>query len=155
MEKDNSKYYTPSIEEFHVGFEYELNTQSPQNYKDGYGWVKTSIRTDNWRTNMDIVSSGKVDGERIRVKYLDRIDLESLDYEMVSEHKFDYDQQDPEFTLLDKYEQHYLDNDGNEIFFTSAQFNDPPRIWLNGIEYEIKNKSQLKLILQWTGILKS
>ena len=64
------KYYTPDISEFHVGFEYEINTQYPIINSDGYGWVKTSITRDNWNTNLDIISWGII-SDRIRVKYLD------------------------------------------------------------------------------------
>ena len=60
------KYYTPEIEEFHVGFEFEFEDE------DGGGWTKTIIEDQpslcNW-TGMLI---------DYRVKHLDREDIESL-----------------------------------------------------------------------------
>ena len=56
------KYYTPTIEEFHVGFEYEFKT-------NGLGFVKTEVSE----------TGGFFQGEK-RVKYLDREDIESLGF---------------------------------------------------------------------------
>ncbi len=60
------KYYTPSIEEFHVGFEYEFKDwhtlkghegfvegQSPRKYTEDDWWVKTTLKKEDlweWRT---------------------------------------------------------------------------------------------------------
>ena len=72
------KYYTPTIEEFHVGFEFEVN------YTDE-GWVKEIFCSGKGR-NIDSVSklkaflgSAKFE-EAYRVKYLDREDIESLGF---------------------------------------------------------------------------
>lgn len=55
-----NKYYTPEIEEFHVGFEYYLKGEN----------------------NKRILSTNcTVDTELSRVKYLDKEDIESLGFE--------------------------------------------------------------------------
>lgn len=65
-----SKYYTPSIEEFHIGFEYEYDGT-------GYG-VYYRLRVDNidsfYRVKDDIEFGD------VRVKYLDKEDIESLGF---------------------------------------------------------------------------
>ena len=69
------KYYTPKIEEFHVGFEYQVINNVD---------TKTGIYT--WRTIYHKVEdsieqfSGSLN-EDSRVKYLDREDIESLGWE--------------------------------------------------------------------------
>ena len=83
-----SKYYTPEIEEFHVGFEYE--------YKETFldGTVKSKEQFDNakWVESISSIGdspyvhralSGKIaDNKRggIRVKYLDKEDIESFGF---------------------------------------------------------------------------
>ena len=69
MEK--SKYYTPTIDEFYVGFEYE--TLPP----DSTEWRKRiySIYVDTIILNDSIQMKGNM---RVRVKYLDREDILSL-----------------------------------------------------------------------------
>lgn len=64
--EDNNKYYTPSIDEFYQGFEFEFNTGNE-------GWIKQvsdprppySFYTEKYR-------------DLARVKYLDQEDIESL-----------------------------------------------------------------------------
>lgn len=86
---ENEKYYMPSIEEFCVGFEY----QSAQRFMDGT--VKTKEDFDNavWENNVFVnqydlpyvqrALSGR-NAENgfcgIRVKYLDREDIESFGF---------------------------------------------------------------------------
>jgi hypothetical protein len=62
------KYYTPTIEEFHVGFEFEVN----------YGknnWVEESLAYAP-----QVVTLPYMKLENIRVKYLDKEDIESLGF---------------------------------------------------------------------------
>ena len=71
------KYYTPSIEEFHVGFEYER-------CDDGYSWFKDTFpRT--WENGQGVgwpkLLSNAIKGRYIRVKHLDREDIESLGWD--------------------------------------------------------------------------
>jgi hypothetical protein len=61
-----NKYYTPEIEEFHVGFEYERNQY------DNNIWFKYVVE------RKDVLDHSDKD---IRVKYLDREDIESLGFE--------------------------------------------------------------------------
>lgn len=89
-----NKYYTPKIEEFHVGFEY----QYAKNFMDGT--VKTKEEFDNatWIDETLIVNNALPYIERalngtnassgfcgIRVKYLDQEDLDELGWEVIKE----------------------------------------------------------------------
>jgi hypothetical protein len=64
--KEESKYYTPDIEEFHVGFEYEQVMDAV--------WEKCE---------MHLLDLGRVNGRlsSLRVKHLDREDIESCGFE--------------------------------------------------------------------------
>jgi len=76
MEKE--KYYTPTIEEFHVGFEYE------EALGDKFNFVKTVYGNDRDVPLLDSDESlllsveAELNVNLIRVKYLDREDIESL-----------------------------------------------------------------------------
>jgi hypothetical protein len=64
------KYYTPAIEEFHVGFEFEEF--------DGVNWIKSNNESGQYLSwFMDSVSIN-LGLPRVRVKYLDKEDIESL-----------------------------------------------------------------------------
>ena len=59
-------HYTPDIEEFHIGFEYEKN--------DGEAWCKTIVKGYKQIRNAEIL----IEQNSTRVKYLDKEDIESL-----------------------------------------------------------------------------
>ena len=71
-----SKYYTPTIEEFHVGFEFESNYTL---FSKDREWTKCKLDENNtW-----FIEEWYVDAvpTEFRVKYLDREDIESLGFE--------------------------------------------------------------------------
>lgn len=90
------KYYTPSIEEFHVGFEYEADSIYIDVDKAPSGWSTQSLieygynhtdapfvielgwgpRTYEYSYNIEYA----LEKGRIRVKHLDREDIESLGF---------------------------------------------------------------------------
>tara|TARA_R110000772_G_scaffold82292_3_gene174592 strand:+ start:1027 stop:1425 length:399 start_codon:yes stop_codon:yes gene_type:complete len=131
-----SKYYTPSIEEFHVGFEYRVETEAI-----GSTYMKESVIKDaddieqifKWFPEFDI-----------EVKHLDREDIESLGfvydrtYGGLNEDMFKINDGD---LILDcdydeKYCRIYWGGDGDVTRFSGT----------------IKNKSELKRILKQLGI---
>ena len=79
---ETNKYYTPTIEEFHVGFEYQFNDFGT----DGNllsDWQKATIKCG---TQIDDINR-KEDNKNVyslRVKLLDREDIISLDWELDS-----------------------------------------------------------------------
>jgi hypothetical protein len=77
---ESTKYYTPDLEEFHQGFEYERWSNSaytPEKYiKEVFEFVdKDDIWNDDV-TNMLACAYNR--GDTVRVKYLDKEDIESL-----------------------------------------------------------------------------
>ena len=75
------KYYTPKIEEFHVGFEYERK-EHPQ--LESSTWQKHTFDNTNdiyggyeGETELSEISFNNVE---VRVKYLDKEDIESLGF---------------------------------------------------------------------------
>jgi len=76
---ENNLYYTPTIEEFHIGFEYEKYDNRIATYRENNyiptNWHKfkydlKSIRLSQLGTHLY--------SKTIRVKYLDQSDIESL-----------------------------------------------------------------------------
>jgi hypothetical protein len=80
----DTKYYTPEISEFYVGFEYEEKSSglwTKQIYND-----KSPILTGQWfdgYTYMYNTIEQYIQQEIIRVKYLDREDIESLGFKHI------------------------------------------------------------------------
>lgn len=84
---ENNKYYTPTIEEFHVGFECEIkNSSHPVNFEWEHFKIvsvydaKISGSIMDW-SFYDSYNAIK-DGE-IRVKYLDQEDIESCGWSFI------------------------------------------------------------------------
>lgn len=71
-----NKYYTPTIEEFHVGFEYELLGNSGNWYKNNFGDANGEYWNELSECYWDITHN------KLRVKYLDQSDIESLGWEL-------------------------------------------------------------------------
>ncbi len=87
---ENNKYYTPTIEEFHVGFEYEHLTGFEKEFKP---WIYdlasacTIIERKSISHNGEIVKmfipaiQACIEEKQCRVKVLDQSDIESLGWE--------------------------------------------------------------------------
>ena len=132
-----SKYYTPEIEEFHVGFEFEaLFTDNKK--EPNLRWVKMNEpfqfkRLYEW---LGLPEPG------LRVKYLDKEDIESLGLKLwqIPGDSFDW-----EF---------YLDSEKGESLgkVTFNENNTIDELELFGTIFNIKNKSELKRILKQLSI---
>lgn len=72
----DNKYYTPSIEEFHIGFTFEVDDLSDDMLSRV--WRKGEILLSDYMYIADMLKWIK-DGE-LRVKYLDKDDIESLGF---------------------------------------------------------------------------
>jgi hypothetical protein len=78
---EQNKYYTPSIEEFHVGFEYEeveIGTKDKFNKTILDSWNGLVGYYDGSTDLYEIARGRKV----VRVKYLDQEDIESLGFKL-------------------------------------------------------------------------
>ena len=166
-----NKYYTPTIEEFHVGFEYE--------YLNRDKWISTVMEEfDEGMTPGTIFCNedgtlGEEASKVIRVKCLDKEDIESLGFiceeenEDGSFYKYSKDSYNNSKIILN----HYIwitgiDNDFTEhnkikIYRTGGE---PLMLRRNSIVEKIpidrdmlslstiKNKSELKILLKQLGI---
>jgi hypothetical protein len=144
-----NKYYTPKIEELHVGFECEIQSS--------YGWQKGSYPTifqEDTLSGFEVNDLGvfKTLEKRykyLRVKYLDREDIESLGW-VKSLYKT------TEVYQLDKFvitSYSRLEEDGLVIdisLLPSFKDSELRRIF-RGI---IKNKSELKRVMEQLTINK-
>lgn len=136
-----SKYYTPSIEEFHIGFELEYYNDYSDSWvlltisKDTYDW-------DSWGAYSDDETHPFSSQAKFRVKYLDREDIESLGYARVNF----YD--DGKGPASYRYEKDHV-----RIYLL---FNNMVRIEFDSgvhiFEGTIKNKSEFKRLLVQLGI---
>jgi len=98
---ETSKYYTPFLEEFHVGFEYEYKST----FLDGTVKTKEQFEANPWNKGVikslyDLVYVERVlNGANfknslsgIRVKYIDKEDIESLGFILINEEVKSYSQ---------------------------------------------------------------
>ena len=122
-----NKYYTPEIEEFHVGFEYE--------------WVKPD-RTETIKLEC-LNNIGFLWGitipEGVRVKYLDQEDIESLGFKQSKTDKYWYDSKCGRYWVhkesIDDW-RWIISDEQSEVSFAGT----------------IKNKSELKRVLKMLNI---
>lgn len=153
-----NKYYTPEIEEFHVGFECELNANAAastfDNEKDFY-FVPYTI-------NLNPLNISKlIDKKEVRVKYLDREDIKSLGWEHVGHTLSDFFKLEKsvrlgsghwfhEFRIIFDYNNKYTQlEDHFWNIKIEGIFGGDSDILFEGV---IKNKSELKRVLKQCGI---
>lgn len=151
MENSDNKYYTPTIEEFHVGFEYENKqflkhiTNLNEHTEEDYTYIKCE-----WSKFIDFkdvfnlfFENGNIVDitvpKSIRVKYLDREDIESLNLEV-----FELD--------MGEYSAFYIKK-GKDVI--AAWFPDDieENIEINDLLFTILNKSELKRLLKQLQII--
>ena len=136
--KEN-KYYTPEIDEFFVGFEFEelfkqkWNRLIPPPKDSPNEWVK--LKLDTSHSISRIIS--KIKQDKVRVKYLDKQDLIELGFN-----------KDPSGVR-------YFEFNGFQLYFDIHQdfnvtiYNDDSIIVFQG---DVKNKSELIKVLKMLGI---
>ena len=134
-----NKYYTPTIEEFHVGFEYEENALlgyiGDENI-EVREWITTKIET---AVHMYDVILRMERGENIfRVKHLDRKDIESLGLESTKPLWYQY--HNDRYMIVD------LSNKGDNMYSITDKRYDMYLFYGT-----IKNKSELKKVLKMIG----
>lgn len=168
------KYYTPELEEFHVGFEYEEYSQGyqydvklltekpdiqlrilsePELVTD---WVKRVYKLDSFVTEIDGEISTYI--PEVRVKYLDEQDIKDLGWELQGESPSPYTGR-PLKTF--KITKEIGFNTGSDYFLETT---DSIKIMITIFEYSsysggkeemsftIKNKSELRKLMKQLGI---
>lgn len=129
-----NKYYTPEIEEFHIGFEYQYLSDEWTNF------IMT-VKIHPAFENYDISS------KYFRVKYLDKEDIESLDFTEKND-----------VFVSNKTYLGIGTGDDKKLIIEIFE-NDIEIYWLEnrGVQYtifegKIKNKSELKVLLKMLNI---
>lgn len=147
-----NKYYTPSIEEFYTGFEYERTVRVPYEDSDEIklspqgSWSKCSFPDflNNHKYNLQsIINALQLDC--IRVKYLDREDIESLGFKYEGVFR-----DGGTLGFVDRiYRLHfYRENRLITRPYTISIKDNNSQLFFG----DIKNKSELKILLKQLGI---
>lgn len=143
------KYYVPTIEEFHVGFEFE-------SYSDIDGW-KDSVLSFPYIPFLQQTKIGEfVVPNWIRVKHLDREDIESLGFDKTFKNEFGieylfFENKDYQYCLyhLEKNVIIFRANKNASWMFPPTFSDAYEKIFLGSI----KNKSELKRLMRQLGII--
>ncbi len=144
-----NKYYTPEIEEFHVGLEYEVKV-----YKKDE-WIKckwTELNVMSAEFNLDFGQAYDLPKvtvpDTIRVKYLDREDIESLGFKHTNEINQEFE--DSEDYVMGDWEL----STWNEPKRQAVSIEKKSKFGKNTVHFAgiIKNKSELKRLLKQLGI---
>lgn len=149
MKEEESKYYTPTIEEFCVGFEYEhMNFKTSPKWK----WCKETFYLN--QSHIDLVKYCEID-KTVRVKFLDKLDVENLGFqyqglnsEGLPGFRLYFDDKMWSCTVCTAIF-NKSDNTVN-ITIQSSMFYDNDK---EGVTFKVKNKSELKRILESLNIL--
>jgi len=131
MCKDN-KYYTPKISEIGIGFELEMVLPQwlPQEFRPTF--IDTTFQLD--------VVDDLIKQERVRVKYLDRTDIESLGFVYTTH----FDNDDEIYRLPDSKAVILYNGHATHRYLVISG---PKRF-----DGKIKNKSELKKVLDMIGV---
>lgn len=142
-----NKYYTPEIEEFYVGFEYYTTTH-PVSMEEFSPYVKGEFDHNTFERefNIDTDSSGEIIKigvpSCIKVKYLDREDIESFGWKAGVQGLAVDGYSGWEEFKKDDYRMVLSDNQGLIIVCRNH----------TSFSGTIKNKSELKKLLKQLGI---
>lgn len=131
-----NKYYTPEIEEFHVGFEYEFKWSVDEDKQEN--WYRSDIK--DFQQFIDIYHPIY----SLRVKLLDREDIEELGFEHDStvEQECFYKHKSTNFMSENDWWLIYYEKTGFITIHDSNGNSD------NEFYGEIKNKSELRRLMK-------
>jgi len=159
------KYYTPELEEFHIGFEYDFLEQhgSPNEKWVSKTLTEISDGEDDMYLGNTLHAIEKYERvylrNAIRVKYLDEQDIKDLGWEVVGESKSPFT--DKIYTTF-KITHEIGFNTGSDYYLVLTENN---RIEITVFEYSsyggdkgnlfltIKNKGELKKLMKQLGII--
>ena len=131
-----SKYYTPEIEEFHVGFEYEARIPKMESFSEEVFYFNDSHKK--------LVNRVTLHDNHVRVKHLDREDIESLGFVFKKETESSYVKDNITMHVYDA-KRWNTENDTITIFKKDIDRVVGKTIVFAGV---VKNKSELKRILK-------
>ena len=126
------KYYTPDISELYIGFELEHKNPMQENI-----WKREIVDSDMWGIAYCTYEENQEDyPNEIRVRYLDKSDIEELGWDFI-----EYD--------TAKYKNYYIEFNPEHFTYIYEK-----RIYEDLILFrgKIKNKSELKKLMSQLGI---
>ena len=142
------KYYTPEIEEFHVGFEYEVYDTLGDGHYDWFNDTYFKLNMTNHKGDggnnvwtMETLAKAIKD-EHVRVKHLDREDIESLGWEHYN--GLIYRKPETPYELIINFKRRVKDS------ITIRELVGDK--WFELAVFPAKNKSELKRILKQIGV---
>ena len=145
-----NKYYKPDLEEFHLGFEYEAESTR---YPDRNNWHPETFYLN--KGHLNLVTINTLYHNKVRVKYLDKEDIESLGFIHEGGKLSMYGSQYYIKTLKDAINHDTiirLEKTQGIIQITTEHeggMDSKPYVLFNGF---CKNKSELKRILKQIGV---
>lgn len=132
-----NRYYTPSIEEFYIGFEYEMQLREDTWAK--YTFPQYPRAGIEWNTDNPISIIEQIKKKYLRVKYLDSSDIESFGFIHIGALWFE----DVEKSYrIRKWKENEID------IYKYWGSNDVTPVFKG----KIKNKSELQQILKMIGV---
>ena len=148
----DENYYTPKIEDFHAGFEYEENRYGqPKNEEELPGfnsaWYKETFKVDLESPDLYTIKQ-EINKNNRRVKYLDKLDIEDSGwyYKATTEVGLDY--------FLDlKTQQHSIIYDYNKKRMVVTVRDNIRKEDYTAFIGTVNNKSELKKIMSQLNIL--
>nr|WP_298660347.1 hypothetical protein [uncultured Flavobacterium sp.] len=157
---EESNYYTPELEEFCVGFEYEVLKNKTWEELSLSDWANCEGTDANYECLNDI--SHGIDGGKIRVKYLDREDIESLGWEShpvlniwAEEDNCFVDGYSFAANNTDTYVLLYDQENSTLGIYLQRVYNEMSGNWTSHIMFSgiVKNKTELRKLMKMLGIL--
>lgn len=146
--KMESKYYTPTIEEFHVGFEFESNYVLFAKNKKGDEWSRCVMTGDEFSWFHEAYTNDAVESE-FRVKYLDELDIWHCGFNIDIARDYQKNELilcETDGSIIKDYYQivYKISNHQTQIFGVGDE------LLFNG---KIKNKSELRALMKQLEIL--
>lgn len=148
--KENREYYIPKLEEFHTGFEYEIYIPEKEE------WGKETFYLN--KSHIDLVRYVDIQDQHstyfIRVKYLNKKDIESLGWRWHADKISPYGEsmytiyKEEGFNSGTEYTLFHLGTSTRIQIFEHGSYGDT----LDGFKVNIKNKSELKKLMQQLSI---
>jgi hypothetical protein len=140
INKNMDKYYTPELEEFHIGFEHQvlvddIDTWVSFKYTE-YSSVNEIIR-GGWSGDKGWTLLEKLKENKVRVKYLDKEDIESLGFRFGEVSKKEVNGE-----IID------LSTKGSKYIIHAVGEYNRDKLF----EGTIKNKSELQRLMKQLGI---
>ncbi len=151
-----SNYYTPSIEEFHVGMEFELLDQTTTKMINDRKWHTVTVSPNNNEMGVSVAFNRipqLLKRNEIRVKLLDNEDLESLGF-VESKNKnlgiTEYIKYKLNWGFNDqsKYSIYQMNGVWNMVVTEQNSYDSPTAVF----RINVKNKSELKKLMNMLQI---